>query len=569
MKVRKISLTLRILIINLAILVISTAVIGIVSVLQSRATTDELVKQRMLDISNTAAFNLDGDVLASLGEGDEGTEEYQSQLDILAVFRDHTDLEYIYCMKQTGPESFIFTIDADPEDPAAWGDEVEVTDALIVAGNGTAAVDDIPYEDEWGLHYSAYTPVFDSGNKVIGVVGVDFSADWFNKKIADHVRIIVLLSIGLIALSVAAVIALTLSIRKSFKTLNDKLCEIADGSGDMSKNIVITSGDEFEVMAGNMNAFIAQVRDIVSGVKGSVDSSVTSARELSDIAEQASSTMEALSRAIDGVSSGAAKQADDVNDASDNVRAIVGKLNDMNGSIDAADVCTNKMSEYSEKVAGSFDELIEAIQRSMQELEKVTREISSVGASVEEVTNAADAINAIANQTNLLSLNASIEAARAGEAGRGFAVVAEEIGKLAVQSNESAASIKQIMDALKNQTSNAIRLVTDLNSVMAGQEHTSADSKESLFVLFENISDTKDNFDQIRSNVNGIREACDTLNDTIKSLSAISEQNAQSAEVTSDACAGIIKVIGNVTDKADSIKRQSDDLGNMVGSYKV
>ena len=92
---------------------------------------------------------------------------------------------------------------------------------------------------------------------------------------------------------------------------------------------------------------------------------------------------------------------------------------------------------------------------------------------------------------------------------------------------------------------------------------------EKLFVLFENISDTKDNFDQIRSNVNGIREACDTLNDTIKSLSAISEQNAQSAEVTSDACAGIIKVIGNVTDKADSIKHQSDDLGNMVGSYKV
>ena len=125
------------------------------------------------------------------------------------------------------------------------------------------------------------------------------------------------------------------------------------------------------------------------------------------------------------------------------------------------------------------------------------------------------------------------------------------------------------MDALKNQTSNAIRLVTDLNSVMAGQEHTSADSKESLFVLFENISDTKDNFDQIRSNVNGIREACNTLNDTIKSLSAISEQNAQSAEVTSDACADIIEVIGNVTDKADSIKRQSDDLGNMVGSYKV
>ena len=103
MKVRKISLTLRILIINLAILVISTAVIGIVSVLQSRATTDELVKQRMLDISNTAAFNLDGDILASLGGGDEGTEAYQSQLDILAVFRDHTEMLPLFLLREIPP----------------------------------------------------------------------------------------------------------------------------------------------------------------------------------------------------------------------------------------------------------------------------------------------------------------------------------------------------------------------------------------------------------------------------------------------------------------------------------
>ena len=569
MKVRKISLTSRILIINLIILLISTVVLGMVCIRQSYSSINELIRQRMLDISNTAAYELDGDIIETLGPDDEGTEVFQHQMDSLCVYRDHTDLEYIYCMQQTGPESFIFTLDADPEDPADWGDEVEVTDALIEAGKGTAAVDDEPYEDEWGMHLSAYSPIFNSANKVVGIVGVDFSADWFNQKVSEHISTVVILGIVLLLLSAGAIVVLTLSIKRSFMTLNDKICDMADGSGDMSKKIEINSGDEFEVIAGNMNSFIAQVRDIVSGVKDSVRSSVDSSKELSVLAEQASTTMDDLSHAISGVYTGATRQAEDMKDASENVRNIVDRLDQMRGTIDAAEDCTNNMSGDSERVAESFDELIEAIHSSMQELEKVTKEISSVGASVEEVTNASDAINAIANQTNLLSLNASIEAARAGEAGRGFAVVAEEIGKLAVQSNDSAASIKQIMDALKSQTGKAIKLVTDLNAVMTKQESTSMDSKDSLFTLFENINSTRDNFELIRTNVNGIKDACDTLNNTIGSLSEISRQNTEAAELTSDACKDIIGVIGNVTDKADGIRQQSDELGDMVGSYKV
>ena len=471
-------------------------------------------------------------------------------------------------MEKSG-NGFIFTVDADPEEPADWGDEVEITDALVAAGNGKGAVDDKPYADEWGNHYSAYSPVFTSSGKVAGIVGVDFSADWYDEQIASNIRTVVITSFIIVVLSILAILFLTAKIGRSFKTLNNKLSDIADGSGDLTKKIEISSGDEFEVIAGNMNTFIDQIRGIVSGVKDNVDSSVAASGELTGITERAAKTMSDLSNAISGVSSGALQQAEDVNNASDNVRTIVSRLSDMSDTVETAEECTNSMAANSSHVSKTFEELIASIQESMRELAQVTEEMGNVGNFVEEVTNAADVINSIANQTNLLSLNASIEAARAGEAGRGFAVVAEEIGKLAVQSNESSASIKTIMDELKTQTDKTIGLVTKLNDVMSKQETTSMDSKESLSTLFENINSTKENFDAIRQNVDDINDVCNILNESISSLSAISEENASSAEITANACTEITDIMNNVSDKADNIKNRSDELGKMVGNYRV
>ena len=569
MKVRKISLTMQILIVNIAILLVTTVVLGTVSTLMSESTMIVLVKQRMIDIANAAAASIDPDTLESLEDGDLESDGYLECLDKLNIFRENTDLEYIYLMEQTGPESFIFTVDADPEDPADWGDDVETTDALISAGGGTAAVDDQPYSDEWGNHYSAYSPVKNSSGKVIGIVGVDFSAEWYDTQVTEHIRMVVILSIVMLIVGILAVLFLTAKVKKRFNVLNDKLSDIADGSGDLTKKIEIKSGDELEVISDNMNVFIDQIRDIVSGVKNNVSESVSASGELAEIADRATDTMNSLSDAISGVSSGALRQEEDVNTASDNVRTIVGKLSEMTQTVNTAEECTENMTRYSNLVSGTFDELIASIKESMEELEQVTTEMSGVGNCVEEVTSAADAINAIANQTNLLSLNASIEAARAGEAGRGFAVVADEIGKLAEQSNESSASIKSIMDQLKSQTDKTIKLVTQLNDAMAKQEETSTSSKESLSTLFDNIDRTKENFDIIRNNVDGISDACDMLNGTIESLSSISAENANSAEVTANACNEISGIIDNVSDKAEAIKSHSDDLGSMVGKYRV
>ena len=568
MKVRRISISTIILVIVIVVLVVSSVTLSIFSINHSNGSMRIAVNQRMLDVANCAAASVNGDNLKILTAEDKGTPEYEDVYKALELFKNSVSLEFVYAIMNKGNNEFTFSVDPS-DDPAEFGEPVECTEALIAASKGTPGVDEEPYEDDWGLHYSAYSPVYDSQGKVAGIIGVDFDAGWYDEQITSHTRTVVIVSLITIALGVLVALWIALNIKKRFRMLNAMLVDLADGSGDLTKKLIINSGDEFEVIAGNMNVFIGQMCSIVGGVKENVTEFINASDDLSVAAEKATGTMDNLSIAISEVAKGASVQAEDVANSSEDVKEIVEKLSEMTESAHKAEKYADDMSESSNEVSGSFDGLISAIKDSMEQLMQVTKEIESVGTSVDSVIEAANIIDSIANQTNLLALNASIEAARAGEAGRGFAVVAEEIGNLAAQSNTSASSIKNIMSELKGQTSEAIRLVSRLNVVMHEQEKTSTVSRESLSSLFEVIEETKKSFVMVRNGAADIQVVCGKLNDTISELSTISEQNESSSQETASSVEEIKDITQTVSDKAEKIKSLSGKLGNMVGGFRV
>ena len=569
MKVRRFSISAMLLVIIIVVLVVSTVTLSLFSISHSNRSITEAVQQRMLDVANCAAASVDGDALEKLTADDMDSPEYWKAYNALAVFRDNVSLEYVYGIKDEGNNKFTFTVDPALEDAADFGDEVATTDALIGASKGTPGVDDEPYADEWGLHYSAYSPVRNSAGKVAGIIGVDFDATWYDEQITSHTRTVILVSLCMLVLGVVIVLFVSINIKKRFKILNKMLVSLADGSGDLTRKLEIRSGDEFEVLANSMNEFIVQMRAIVGGVKDNVAEFTSASDNLTVVAEKASGTMDNLSIAIAEVAKGASVQAEDVATSSEDVKDIVSKLSEMTQSAQRAEKYADDMSKSSTEVAGNFDGLIAAIKDSMDQLMQVTKEIESVGTSVDSVIEAANIIDSIANQTNLLALNASIEAARAGEAGRGFAVVAEEIGNLAAQSNSSASSIKNIMSELKGQTSAAIKMVSQLNVVMHEQEKTSTVSRESLTSLFEVVDETKKSFVQVRDGASEIQSVCEKLNETISELSTISEQNESSSQETASSVNEIKDITATVTEKASTIKDLSGKLGQMVGGFKV
>lgn len=185
-------LSTKIIIMVECILLVSSILFCSVSIYRSRVGIRKAIQQRMLDIANCAAGSVSGEVMKNFTEDQVGSIAYNNVYDTLTIFRDNVELEYVYCIKEDTPGNFIFIMDTDPVSPASYGDSVEYTEALAQAGRGTASVDEVPYTDQWGSFYSAYSPVFDSTGKVVGIVVADFSSDWFDGQLASQTRSMVL-----------------------------------------------------------------------------------------------------------------------------------------------------------------------------------------------------------------------------------------------------------------------------------------------------------------------------------------------------------------------------------------
>lgn len=220
------SLSTKIILMVEIILLVFSTLFCTVSIYRARVGIRKAIQQRMLDIANCASGSVSGDIIKNFTEDTVGSKEYNDVYNTLAVFRDNVELEYVYSIKEESEGNFIFTMDLDQYTPASYGDPVEYTEALASAGRGIAAVDEVPYTDQWGEFYSAYSPVFDSTGKVAGIVAVDFAVDWFEDQLSSQTRSTILSYIVILAisLSVGAVLAL-LTVRPYVRSQGELLEE--------------------------------------------------------------------------------------------------------------------------------------------------------------------------------------------------------------------------------------------------------------------------------------------------------------------------------------------------------
>ncbi|MCR5341954.1 MAG: response regulator [Butyrivibrio sp.] len=182
------SLATRIWFVVLLAVILSTGSFCVVALYQANTAIIRSTRQRMLDIVNCAAGSIDGDTLERLTKDSSNNPGYRRVYNALAIFRDNIEADSVYGVREEEDGKFTFTVDPSLNNPAEFGEEIVVTDALIKASKGISAVDEKPYTDRWGTFYSAFSPIYNSSGVIAGIVGVDFTTEWYEGQLREQVR---------------------------------------------------------------------------------------------------------------------------------------------------------------------------------------------------------------------------------------------------------------------------------------------------------------------------------------------------------------------------------------------
>ena len=246
MKKRRIAITTKYIILVCALLLVVNVVLGFVLIRQSGRSMNTLIRWHMLSVADTAAAALDGNALEALTEDDVGSAEFSRIAETLTKVinaQKDSDIKYIYATKKQG-DHFVFTVDPDPVSPGAFGEEVVYTPAQDTAWQGTSAVDESTYSDKWGSFYTAWSPVRNSHGRVVGLVGVDFVADWYDQQVSSHTKLVFIFSTLSVIVGAAIMLLTTGQLRSRVRRLNFELSVLSEEVEILSDEIRVSPSEE-------------------------------------------------------------------------------------------------------------------------------------------------------------------------------------------------------------------------------------------------------------------------------------------------------------------------------------
>lgn len=561
MKTRKLGIFTQLFIWLAILLLVGNSLLGYLAYSRSETSLFRQIQSNAMNIAQCAARSVSGDLLRTIEEGGEETEAYEIILEELALFRDNAEIEYIYTLRRLGEEQYVFVVDSDPEEPAEIGEECESTEGLSTAfREHITAADEEPFTDEWGSHLSAYSPVFD-GEEVVGAVGVDFSANWIEEQMQDLRNLVLIICASTYVISLVVLGLLMMKFKKGMGKLNDKVKELASGSGDLTKEIVIDTGDELEVIARNMNAFLGQVRSLVKAVSKSTEEILLTGEEMGATVTENTRIMGCMNAEISEISTNMEQSAvssrelsQSLSDSAGQIAVFAKYVEDIRGKVQLANESAQRASILAK---GNRQNAMNSIQALQDKMQKTNRDVQKI----EQVKKIAEEIGAIASQTRMLSLNAQIEAARAGEMGAGFAVVATEVGNL---SNDIDQAVTEI-NTINGQVLAAVGTLTEvLEEMIRFVTVEVAADYDSFAALGEEYGSTTDSIrGQMQEIGNQSAQISQAISDINYSVQCIAETVTLTAESANDIAASTGQIAESLERLSTTSKKNSRHSGNL------
>ena len=422
------------------------------------------------------------------------------------------------------------------------------------------------------MNYGYFMPVYQNGSddEIIGMVFVGTDKEnkdavvngiIFGIGAAVCVAMILCIGVGLkLATSISHNIKKSISIMGKVAEgdltvwVDDKMLKRKDEIGDLSR-VTVKLKDT--------------LKGILKGISQNSESLLEASRALGNAADTTNGTMNEVQNAVSQVVANSTEQSKNSESTSENMRIMGEHITETSTEVETLNQNAASMQKSSKKTADTLAQLCHINEEVERIIGEVKEQTDRTNVSIQKINTAMEFITSIAEETNLLSLNASIEAARAGESGRGFAVVADQIKKLAEQSNQSGHEIEETTKALMEDSAREMEIMQRMQEIITEQSGSMQETRANVSEVLKEIEASMQSILQIRESTGRLAESRGEVMEAVEQLSQIAHDNVDSTQQTYTETQEVLDTFRQVYDSAEQLKKIADELAESMQYFKM